>query len=255
MPASRSAMSRTCVTSGPLTRYCTGHPTGGPSPSGDTRVTALGNCVASTVLETRLKPLACRHVLGDDNSLGEEVVGQFHRKRQIEADRAAADIGAPACDVGIFRQHVVEPRGEVVGREDRGVLRQPEIDQKLRTIRWREELPRYQRRCEDGHRQAGDGDADGEPPRPHRADQKAPEARRGSGWAWSASTWSGLASITTPSSGANSTATNQDMISAMPTTAKIEKVYSPAELLAKPIGTKPAAVTNDPVSIGIASVR
>ena len=65
---------------------------------------------------------------------------------------------------------------------------------------------------------------------------------------------SGLSSMTTPSSGANSTATNQDMISAMPTTTKIEKVYSPAELFAKPIGTKPAAVTNDPVSIGTASV-
>ena len=40
----------------------------------------------------------------------------------------------------------------------------------------------------------------------------------------------------------------------MLTTAKIENVYSPAELLAKPIGTKPAAVTNDPVNIGNASV-
>ena len=50
------------------------------------------------------------------------------------------------------------------------------------------------------------------------------------------------------------TATTQDSISAMPTTAKIENVYSPAELLAKPIGTKPAAVTREPVSIGKASV-
>ena len=48
MPASRNAMSRTCDMSGPLTRYWIGQPTGGPSPSGDTRATALGNCVAST---------------------------------------------------------------------------------------------------------------------------------------------------------------------------------------------------------------
>ena len=41
----------------------------------------------------------------------------------------------------------------------------------------------------------------------------------------------------------------------MPTTAKIEKVYSPAALAAKPIGTKPAIVTSVPVSIGAASVR
>jgi len=40
----------------------------------------------------------------------------------------------------------------------------------------------------------------------------------------------------------------------MLTTAKIEKVYSPAPLFAKPIGTKPAAVTNDPVNIGNANV-
>ena len=40
----------------------------------------------------------------------------------------------------------------------------------------------------------------------------------------------------------------------MVTTAKIENVYSPAALRAKPIGTKPAAVTNEPVSIGKANV-
>ena len=36
----------------------------------------------------------------------------------------------------------------------------------------------------------------------------------------------------------------------MATTAKIEKVYSPAALRAKPIGTNPATVTSVPVSIG-----
>ena len=56
--------------------------------------------------------------------------------------------------------------------------------------------------------------------------------------------------IETPISGANTTATNHEMMSAMPTTAKSEKVYSPAELLAKPIGMKPATVTSVPVSIG-----
>ena len=57
-----------------------------------------------------------------------------------------------------------------------------------------------------------------------------------------------------PSNGAKRTATNQDTISAIVTTAKIENVYSPAALRAKPIGTKPAIVTNVPVSIGNASV-
>ena len=54
----------------------------------------------------------------------------------------------------------------------------------------------------------------------------------------------------TPSKGAKRTATNQDTISAMATTAKIEKVYSPAALRAKPMGTNPATVTSVPVSIG-----
>ena len=36
----------------------------------------------------------------------------------------------------------------------------------------------------------------------------------------------------------------------MPTTAKIENVYSPAADFAKPTGRKPAAVIRVPVSIG-----
>src|SRR5271167_987171 len=60
----------------------------------------------------------------------------------------------------------------------------------------------------------------------------------------------GALSSQTPSNGANNTATNQDTISAIDTTAKIENVYSPAEDRAKPIGTKPAAVTKEPVSMG-----
>jgi len=58
----------------------------------------------------------------------------------------------------------------------------------------------------------------------------------------------------TPSSGMKMTATSQDARTAMLNTAKIENVYSPAELRAKPIGTKPAMVTSDPVSIGNARV-
>jgi hypothetical protein len=65
---------------------------------------------------------------------------------------------------------------------------------------------------------------------------------------------SGFLSNPTPSSGANNTATNHETISAIVTTAKIENVYSPAALRAKPIGTKPAMVTKVPVSIGRASI-
>ena len=54
----------------------------------------------------------------------------------------------------------------------------------------------------------------------------------------------------TPVSGVNSTATIQETMSAMPTTANSEKQYSPAPLWAKPTGTKPAIVTSVPVSMG-----
>ncbi len=58
-----------------------------------------------------------------------------------------------------------------------------------------------------------------------------------------------------PSSGPKTTATSQLTISEIATTEKIEKVYSPAELLANPIGTKAAIVTSVPTSIGAARVR
>ena len=45
------------------------------------------------------------------------------------------------------------------------------------------------------------------------------------------------------------TATNQDTMRAIATTAKSEKVYSPAELAAKPTGTNPAMVTRVPASM------
>jgi hypothetical protein len=60
----------------------------------------------------------------------------------------------------------------------------------------------------------------------------------------------GFFSIQTPTSGAKTAAASQEEISAMATTAKIVKVYSPAALAAKPIGTKPAMVTRVPVRRG-----
>src|SRR5262249_15283138 len=55
--------------------------------------------------------------------------------------------------------------------------------------------------------------------------------------------------IAAPSTGAKMIATNQDAINAMATTAKREKVYSPAELAAKPTGMNPAIVTSVPASM------
>ena len=60
----------------------------------------------------------------------------------------------------------------------------------------------------------------------------------------------GFLSTQTPSRGVNRAATHHDPIKAMATTAKIEKVYSPAALWAKPIGTNAAIVTSVPASLG-----
>ena len=48
----------------------------------------------------------------------------------------------------------------------------------------------------------------------------------------------------------NTTATSQDVTSAIATTQKMPPAYSPTAELAKPTGRKPATVTSVPVSIG-----
>jgi hypothetical protein len=53
-----------------------------------------------------------------------------------------------------------------------------------------------------------------------------------------------------PSSGVKMAATNQEAMSATATTANSENRYSPAELLAMPIGRNAATVTSVPVPIG-----
>src|SRR6516162_5249799 len=76
--ASRKAISRTSLGSGPLTRYCTGQPTGGPSSRGTIRVTAPGKSSASTRSSLARNALARVDVLCDDDELTEEIVGQLH---------------------------------------------------------------------------------------------------------------------------------------------------------------------------------
>ena len=57
--------------------------------------------IGQDLFELDPEPFARRDVLGHDHGLGEEVVGQLHVERQIEADGAAPHIGAPARDIGI----------------------------------------------------------------------------------------------------------------------------------------------------------
>jgi hypothetical protein len=60
------------------------------------------------LLELGVQPIARRNILGDHHDLREEIIGELDVERQVEADRAASDIGAPARDVGIVLQHRVE---------------------------------------------------------------------------------------------------------------------------------------------------
>ena len=77
--ASWKAISRTSFTSGPLTRYCTGQPTGGPSSSGDGSGHRAREIVPQHRLELRAQPLAGGDILGDDHELAEEIVGELRR--------------------------------------------------------------------------------------------------------------------------------------------------------------------------------
>ena len=111
------------------------------------------------LLQLGVQPVARRDVLGDHHSLREEVVGELDVEGQVEADRAAPDIGAPARDVGIVLQHGVELGGGVLAGEDRGVLRQRQVDDQLGAVGGREELPRHVRQREQRGDEAGERDA------------------------------------------------------------------------------------------------
>ena len=102
-----------------------------------------------------MNPLACSHVLGDDDRLSEEVVGELDVQRQVEPDRASADIGAPTCDVRIVLQHEVELGRDLVARVDRSVLREGQIDDELRPVRGWEELPRHKRHGQQREHETG----------------------------------------------------------------------------------------------------
>jgi hypothetical protein len=93
-----------------------------------------GKIIGQDLLQFCPHPLAGYDILGDDHRLGEEIVRQLDIERQIEADGAASHIGAPARDVGIIFQDIIEPSGDGFAGIDRGVLRQAQVDEKLRAV-------------------------------------------------------------------------------------------------------------------------
>ena len=100
-----------------------------------------GELVGQNLFELLPQTLARGDVLGDDHSLAEEAVRKLDVQRQIEADRAAADIGAPAHNIGVVLEDIVETARHGLAGENRRVLRQGEIDQQFGPVRRREELP------------------------------------------------------------------------------------------------------------------
>ena len=160
-----------------------------------------------------LEPFARRHILGDDHRLREGVVRQLDIERQVKPDRAAADVSAPMTDIGVALEQAVEPLGGTFAGIDRGVLRQRQVDEQVRPVRRRKELPRDVGRGQDRGDKTGEGHANGEPAKPHRADQKPPEIGEDRA-RFVGALRVGLVRITTPSNGANSTATIHETISA-----------------------------------------
>ena len=197
----------------------------------------LGELLAEHPGQARAHALACREALGDDDDLREEVVRQLHVQRQVEAHRALADVAAtsdrcPASACSSFSKRVVDP----LARIDRGAARERQVDQQLRTVRCREELLRHQRSASTASSSSATVAADGSAPRGAwraPAAAEAPEDRAG---LHRAVRHLVAAARATPISGANTTATTQEVSSAMVTTANIEKVYSPGGALGEADG-------------------
>ena len=100
-PSLQGDRSRTVVRSGPLTRYCTGQPTGGPSSSGETRETTLGKSSASSFSSLACSRSRAATSLAMTTACAKKSLASWTFERQVEPDRAAPDIGAPACDVWV----------------------------------------------------------------------------------------------------------------------------------------------------------
>ena len=122
-------------------------------------------------LELRLHPLALLEALGDHNGLGEEVVRELHVQGQIESDGALADIAAPAIDVRIALEELVQPGGGLPRRGDGGVLGQLQVDQEFGAVGCRKELLRNEAHAKERRREQGERGADRDPAGAHRKRQ------------------------------------------------------------------------------------
>ena len=242
---------------GPMTRNCTGKPTGGPKLKRSTRTrAALKRALGDRRLDPRLDPLARLDVLGDDDDLREGLVGLHRQQAEPEARRALADIGGVGARCPHRPRSALRLARGLLRRLDRAALGEPHFEEQFGPLGQRKELLlNLAELAEAEAEQQHGGDDDDERAarrriraRGERRDRTASNRSRARRARWPPRR--GFGSSLKPRNGVNSTATNQEATSAMPTTQKMPPVYSPVAELARPIGMKPAAVTSVPVSIG-----
>ena len=188
---------------------------------------------------------------GNHDHLAEPRVRGLQVERQHKSRSAGSYISRPMLDSGIALQLLTLEACDLrVRLRDRGVLRQVPVDDQFGAVRRREKLLLHEVHAEQSERKCRDRYPNGDPAMPH-ADQKQ---------RWRTSAQPGLCTrddflilagrIVTPSNGVNSTATIQDTSNETAMTTNRVKVNSPALLVLRPIGMKPATVTSVPVSIG-----
>src|ERR1700733_2324888 len=93
-------MSLTFFVSGPITRNCTGKPTGGPKLNRSTRTRASDSAPLATAPSSRAL-IRSRASLRSHHDFGERLVGQLRIEAEPKARRAAADIGGVGRNIGI----------------------------------------------------------------------------------------------------------------------------------------------------------
>src|SRR5271156_866547 len=112
-------MSRTVRVSGPITRNCTGKPTGGPKLKRSTRTRASVKAPSSTAFSIRalIRSRASTFL----------ATTTISAKAEPEPRRALADIGGIGRDVLVVLQQRFRFFYRLLGDADRGALRQAQL--------------------------------------------------------------------------------------------------------------------------------
>src|SRR3954454_1194115 len=172
--ASFCARSRTSWTFGPLSRYCTGRPAGGPRASRST-YTSAGKFLPGPGLDLAPQALTSLDALGHDDDLAVKRIRGLRVEGENEPHGALADIGRPVIDVWIARELGLEAIHLRFGVDDGGILRQGEVDEQLVSVRGREELLLHEFHAVEGNPEHRHRHPDGQPAPAHGADEHVRE--------------------------------------------------------------------------------